>query len=199
MLGFLVGTVCLIALVKVARRGRSWGYGPPWMAHGGGGCAHGDHDCGPWGGSPWGGRSRGRRRGGWMRGGLGRNFFLRAAFERLDTSPGQEKAIRAALEELRVVARSVRADVASTRADIARAMRGDLLDEDALVDVSTRVTAAGEAMRAAAVGALVKVHAALDERQREALADLIESGPGFGGRAGSGGFPGGPYRTAGVA
>jgi uncharacterized membrane protein len=192
MLGFLIGTVCLIALVKVARRGRTWGYGSPWMTHGGG--------CG--GGSSWGaggGRGRGRRRGGWMGGGLGRNFFLRAAFERLDTSPGQEKAIRAALEELRVVARSVRADVASTRADIARAMRGDLLDEDALSDVSTRVTAAGEAMRAAAVGALAKVHAALDEQQRATLADLIESGPGFGGRGGYGGFPGGPYRTAGVA
>jgi len=29
------------------------------------------------------------------------------------------------------------------------------------------------------VGALAKVHDALDEKQRERLADLIESGPGF--------------------
>jgi hypothetical protein len=36
-----------------------------------------------------------------------------------------------------------------------------------------------ETLRKAGMGALAKVHDALDERQRARLADMIESGPGY--------------------
>jgi Spy/CpxP family protein refolding chaperone len=194
MLGFLIGTVCLIGLIKVVRRGRRWGYGGGFggpFAYGGAMCGHDGHAYGgPWRGGPWG-----------ARGGFGRNFFLRALFERLDTTPGQEKAIRAALDDLRVTAKSVRAEVSDARADVARAMRADHMDEFTLSDVSAKVTVAGETMRTAVTTALSKIHEALDERQRATLADFIESGPGFGhayrwgGGGGRGGWgSGGPYR-----
>jgi hypothetical protein len=48
-----------------------------------------------------------------------------------------------------------------------------------------------EDLRKAFVGATAKIHDALDERQRARLADLIESGPRFGG----GGFGRGFYRS----
>jgi hypothetical protein len=192
MLGFLIGTACLIGLFKVARGGRRhWGYGgyAPWFAHHGyrGGCG-GDggegYDVDPRGGY-------GRWRGGW-----GRSFFLRALFERLDTSPGQEKAIRAALDELRAATRSVREEMNGARVDVARVIRGDRVDDETLGEVSAKATAAAESMRSATAGALGKIHDALDERQRNMLADLIESGPGGFGRFGGWNRRGGPYRGA---
>jgi len=195
MLGFLIGTVCLIGLIKVVRRGRRWGYyggfgGGPFAYDGGGPCGHG-HAYGRHGG--W-------DRGGWARGGVGQSFFLRAMFEQLDTTPGQEKAIRAALDELRTTANSVREELRDTRVDVARAMRADHMDEITLSDVAGKATNAVDTMRAAATSALSKIHEALDERQRATLADFIESGPGFfrgwGGRGPRGGWGGGggPYR-----
>ncbi len=203
MLGFLIGTVCLVGLIRMVRRGRRWGHGGPSFA-GYGGCEaghacdrHGDDRRGYGESGPdfFGGEGPGRRR--WRRG-FGRNAILRAVFERLDTSPGQEKAIRAALAELRVVAKSVKDDVKGTRADIARAMRGEHLGDEALADVSARLTVASEAMRRAAADALSKVHEALDEQQRASLADFIESGPGFRAARHFGGFGGGPYRAGAV-
>lgn len=196
MLGFLIGTACLIGLIATLRRGGrchgSYGRGPSWA----GGCSEdggsrwgwgsrwGGHDEG-WGGSDrWGGGHGGR--------GFGRWFMLRALFERLDASPAQEKVIAAAVEELRESARKARDEVASTRRDVARAVRGPSFDETIVGEVFARHDAALEALRKSAVGAVGKVHEALDERQRERLADLIESGPGYGfGRRGYGG----PYRA----
>lgn len=68
MFGFIIGTVCLIALVKVLRRGRGWyghrwGYGPH-----GGGYGHG------------------------YMGGGGARWFLRGLFHRLETTPGSHQA-----------------------------------------------------------------------------------------------------------
>lgn len=194
MLGFLIGTACLIGLVRVIRGGRRrWGYGGPWLAHGacGGYGAHGGF--GGYGGfDPYEGDGPGRWRGGW-----GRSFFLRALFERLDTSPGQEKAIRAALDELRGAARNAREDMNGARQDVARVMRGDVVDDVALGELTAKAQAAADAMRQAVASAFAKVHDALDERQRATLADFIESGPGGFGRFGGFGDwrrGGGPYR-----
>ena len=168
MLGFLVGTACLIGLVKVVRGGR-YGYG-----HGG---------CGPrgWHGHHHGGHGfRGGR-------GFGRNFFLRGIFERLDTTPGQEKVIVAALDEVREAARGMRGEASDTRADVARAVKGEVFDAEVMGAVFARHDGALETMRKVVVGAMAKVHDALDDRQRADLADLIARGA-------RGGFVGGPYR-----
>jgi hypothetical protein len=118
--------------------------------------------------------------------------MLRALFERLDASPAQEKVIAAAFEELRDSASKAREEIKGTRRDVARAVRGPSFDETVVGEVFARHDATLEELRKSAIGAVAKVHEALDERQRERLADLIESGPGFGfGRRGYGG----PYRA----
>ena len=197
MLGFLVGTICLVALVKVVRR-HHYGYGHfggagPWGY--GGGCGH----RGGWHGGPPGyGRgwddeedefSRWDAR---LRHGGGGFFGLRAIFARLDTTPGQEKAIKAAFDELRARARAVKDDARGMRGDLASALRGESLDAETLGTVASRASGAVDALRDAAIGAVLKVHDVLDERQRAIAADLIESGPRFGG-----GWRGrgGPYRA----
>ena len=175
MLGFIIGTACLIGLIKVLRRGRGgYGYGC-----GGGGCGgggrfrgHRDHD---------GGRDHegGFRRYGWGGWGGGPGFFLRAIIEQLDATPEQEKVIATAFREVRDEASKNREEMRRSRADIAKAMRSPGFDEVLLGELFARHDTAMEAMRRTVTGALAKVHVVLDEKQRNHLADLIENGPGF--------------------
>ena len=188
MLGFLIGTACLIGLIKVLRGGwrRGYGYGG-WSGGscGGGSCGggwgyrgHGGHD------GDWGGHRHGAD---WDRGGP---FWLRGLFERLGTSPAQEKVIREAIDEARRSASELRDEARHTRGDVARAVRSASFDETVLGELFARHDTHLEKMRKDMVGVLGKVHAVLDDRQREVLAQLIERGP-F-----AGGFRGGPFRSA---
>ncbi len=193
MLGFLIGAACLFALVKTIRGHRyGWhgGYG-----HGGchsGGCGRGygrgyarwggydDDDTGPWG---WGGRRRGPR------------AFLRMLFERLETTPGQEKVIQSALEQLFQQKGELRDEMKQIKNDLAAAMRGAVVDEAALDEAYHRQDVLLAKMRVGLTHAIKQIHEALDERQRTIVADLLERGP-FGFGRGRGPFGGGPYRTA---
>jgi Spy/CpxP family protein refolding chaperone len=160
-LGFLIGTLCLIGLVRVlvGRRhyggfrhhgGYGYGYGPPeWAGWGGYG-----------GGPPW-----GRRRG-----------FLYSILARLDATPAQEKTILGALDELKGTARELRGTVRETRGDVARTVSGPTFDESALDDVEKRFDDAAQRLRRAAGTALGKIHGVLDDRQRKVLGEMIESG-----------------------
>ncbi len=193
MLGFLIGTVCLVGLIKTLRWGRYGGRGygrhGGWgrcgggfgSGYGGGYDGYGHSGEGRWGGGGWGG---GRWGGGW--GGPG--VFLRMLFQRLETTPGQEKVIVAAYEEMREAAGKARGEVRASRADIAKAVRSPAVDEVLFGEMFARHDAALETLRKASVGAIAKVHEALDERQRARLADIIESGPGA--------FRGGPFAGA---
>jgi uncharacterized membrane protein len=187
MVGVVIGAVCAIAVMKVLRRRfgfrRFGGYGGhgygPWQAaacggHGGWGPYEGgggayrepwiDGDVEP----PW----RGRRRGG---------FGWRAIFERLDATPAQEKAIRTAFDDLLRKARAVKDDAKGMRGDLASAFRGESLDAETLGTVASRASGAVDGLRDAVIGALLKVHEVLDEKQRATLADTLES-------------PGSPFR-----
>jgi hypothetical protein len=184
MLGILIGTVCLVGLVKTLRWGRRFG-GYGHYGHGGcagrrgwGGSWHGEYD-------DFGGYGDGYGRGGWG----GPSVFLRMLFRRLETTPGQEKVIVSAYEEMREASREARGELRQSRADIAKAMRGASIDEVLFGEMFARHDAALEKLRKAGIGAVAKVHDALDERQRARFADLIESGPG----AFRGGFPGNAY------
>ncbi len=176
MLGFIIGTACLIGLIKVLRRGRrGYGYG---YGHGGG-CGGGgrfrgyrDHEGGDH-------REGGFRRGGWGGWGGGPGFFLRAIIEQIDATPEQEKVIVAAFREVRDEAAKHREEARRSRNDLAKAMRSPGFDEVLLGELFARHDTAIEAMRRAVTGALAKVHVVLDEKQRDHLADLIENGPGF--------------------
>jgi len=194
MLGFLIGTACLIGLIKVLRHGgchrgygyRSFGYGGGCGSYGGGFGGRGyGHGPGGWedggydrghGGGPF--RTHGRA--GFRPGGYGMtHFVLRRLFEALDTTPGQEKAIASAMEEMREVMAKHRGELRKSREDLAKAMRSPSFDETVMGELFARHDAALEAMRKAMVGSMAKVHEVLDERQRARLADLIEQAPGF--------------------
>ena len=176
MCGFLIGTACLIGLIVTLRRGRG-GCG----SYGRGGFGwRGGRGFGPWGE----GRGDFTNQRGWS----GKRWFLRGLFERLDTTPGQEKVIVAAIEEMREAGEALRGELRQTRSDVAKAARSASFDETVIGETFARHDQALETMRKAAVGAMAKIHAVLDDKQREVLADVIESSPPF-----FGGF-GGPYR-----
>lgn len=196
MFGFFIGTACLIGLFYTLRRG---------SCHGGFGYRHqarfagcGGYDApygGGWrdqdaegergggGGGPF--RSHGRAH--WNHGAPPMTFFfLRRVFQALDTSPGQEKVIRAAVEELVEVMTQHRGEMQKSREDIARAMRSPSFDETAMGELFARHDTSLETIRKAVVGALAKTHEALDEEQRKRLANMIERAGGFGFRGGWG-------------
>jgi hypothetical protein len=178
MFGFVVGTICLILLIKMARvRRRIYaagcgGYARSWGWHG----WHGGHAWhGGWHGHGWHGH-------GWHgHGGVGfRGGPLRWLFEELQTTPGQEKAIVAAIEELKSVADAARGEWPLTRKDLAAAFTAPSFDAEHLGHTFARHDDTLRDVRKAIVGALAKIHDALDEKQRARLADLLERGLGSG-------------------
>lgn len=154
MFGIFFGILCLVAFVAVWRgrfsRGCYGGYGY--------------------------GRGFGRRRH-FARGGY---FGLYRLFEELDTSPGQEKAIRSALDELRQSLTSLRPRLKETRHNVAAAFSNDAFDPSAVeraLDAPLQDVSHG---RGALVAAIGKVHEALDSDQRRRLARFVESLPYYG-------------------
>jgi Spy/CpxP family protein refolding chaperone len=123
---------------------------------------HGHHHCG--------GRARG------FRGGRGR-FILNRLLDRLDTTPGQEKVIREAVDTLLDEAHDAKRELRGTRADIAQVVRAETLDRAAVEAIFDRHDVVIDRVRGNALDAFAKVHETLDQRQRKILAELIESGP----------------------
>jgi len=221
MFGFIIGTVCLVALIATLRRAR-WGYGHRHW--GGGGCGHGyGGGCGGGWGGHWGRHGGGFggppwARGGWDdhgpdfgqrghrdhdrdhdhrhdRGGFGGRggFVLRFLSERLDATPAQEKVIAQAVDEMRDAFSKAREGFKASRGDVANAVRSDNFDVSHVGSLFSKHDDAIDGVRKAFVSAMQKVHDALDERQRRILADLIDSGGGFFRGGGSWG-PWGAYR-----
>jgi Spy/CpxP family protein refolding chaperone len=161
MFGLIIGTLCLVALIGTVRRarygyfayghhgyGRGFGYGHGLRGH-----------CGPWQ------MQRSRTR-----------WPLRWIFERLDTTPGQEKAIAKSLEELRDNVREGRTEIVQARKEVAEALGGDVLDQDVMKGALDRVEGLLQKTRAELTQTLVEVHTALDGSQRKELAELIAGG-----------------------
>src|SRR5262245_20230698 len=111
MCGLIFGAICHFLLLKVARGGRCggrWGHGR-------------------WGGGGW-GRWGGDEGGPWMF----QRFFLRRLFERLQTTPGQERVISEAIGEVREALRNARGEFRSSREDIARAFSADAFSAESM-------------------------------------------------------------------
>lgn len=163
MLGFVVGMVCLVGVVKMLRRCPGW--------HGGCGRYAGP-PYGPFGRGPFHGFAHRRRRG------FGR-FFVRSLFDRLETTPGQEKAIMRALEQLTENEQALREEWVQTRADVARVVEGGLVDDAALEESFARHDRLAARVRVSMVESLKATVEALDERQRKVLASLLAGRGGW--------------------
>ncbi len=121
---------------------------------------------------------------------------MRWLFERLDTSPGQEKVIVQAADELTEAFEKMRDEVSVTRAAMARSLRGETFDAASLREMDAKHDALLENKRKTLSTSLSRVHEALDPKQRRELADMLEHGWGYGWRGqGYGGCGGrGAYR-----
>lgn len=117
---------------------------------------------------------------------------MRWLFERLDTSPGQEKVIVQAADDLTEAFEKMRDEMRTTREAIARSLRGETFDSAALGELDAKHDELIANMRRTLRTSLSKVHEALDAKQRRELADLLEHGMGYGHRGyGYGGGCGG--------
>ena len=178
MCGLIFGSICLIALVKVLRRGcgrgrcGGGGCGGGGCCGGrgrwGGGCGHG-HGYGPDGGEDGGHRGYGFA-----------DFVLRRVSSEVNATPAQEKVLREVLDGLRASMSKNREVLSAARADIAKTLRSESFSEEALAEVIARHDEVHDRMRKAVVDALAKVHTSFDTAQREKLAELIAHGPSFG-------------------
>lgn len=141
MFGFIVGTLCLIGLIKVARGHYGWGHG------------HGR------------GRHGGMRR--WM---------LRGLYQRLDTTPGQEKVIAEVFDDLEREAMALKDEARRSRADLAWAMRAEAFDDGPLKDSFAKQKASVDKLQEAVVAGARKIHEVLTPEQRGLASELIEKG-----------------------
>lgn len=164
MFGFIIGLVSLFGLVKVLRGG-----------HGrfGGGCGHRSH------------HSHHHRHG--QRGGRWRGKWLRGLFERLDTTPGQEKVIREAIGDVMDEAKSARRAFPDMRSNLGAAFASDSLDEAAVESAMAPADEGLARLRVATSEALRRIHEVLDDEQRQRLARWLSRGD-------HGPLPFGPYR-----
>lgn len=192
MFGFVVGTVCLVGLVRVLRGGRRW----PHHGHGfhhhhqhhRHGCGYGHGGGGGGGGGHRGGRcDRDVRDDRFDRDERGAGVddrdagpvMLRGFFVRLQTTPGQERVIVDALRELKgAFARASAAQRKSAR-DLADALRGEQLSTEAMGGVFASLDEGVEAIRSGAFSSLTTIHEVLEPQQRQAFADLLARGGGL--------------------
>jgi len=158
-----LGVLGFIAFKKARRCRQYCGHGG-W--HGG---WHGHHGHHGWGHRPW---------------------FLYMALRRIDATPAQERVIVGELDRLQERVRGAKTNLREGRGDLAAAVRGSTLDDAALGGVLGRLDGTTAEVRAAIVDALRNIHAVLDDRQREQLAQMLDGGWWRGGPSG-----GGPYRV----
>ena len=158
MFGVIFGTICLVALFATVRH-RHYGYAL--------GAPFGFRRHGHYGHPPWAVRfARERRR-----------WFLRSLFERLDTTPGQEKVIMKGIDALSMQMETGRRELRQVRRQVAQAVGSEVLDEAVLGAALERVEDLMAKTKLELTQALTEVHAALDGEQRRQLSELIAEGP----------------------
>ena len=104
-------------------------------------------------------------------------WMARRLARRLQATPEQERVLAAEVEELRLAVAELRGDLFASREELAQALAGEHLDPSALDGLAARGASRVEALKARLGASLARVHAALDARQRQALADLVRRGP----------------------
>jgi hypothetical protein len=163
MFGLILGTLCLIALVATVRRRRYGFYG-----------------SGPWHHFAYQRGYHGHGHGPWRHGPSGRTgspqSFARGLFVRLDTTPGQEKAIVNILRGTGERVHGVKTELSSLRKEVAALFGSDVFEADALATLLREHQAPFERVRAELVQALTAIHEVLDARQRRILSELLADG-----------------------
>lgn len=118
---------------------------------------------------------RWRRRRDRLGGGAPGGWMLRRLFRRLETRPEQEAAISSEAEALAAELRALRQDGHALREEIADLVGAPALDGGALdAALAARLERLGN-LRARAAEAISRLHAVLDDRQRQLLAGLLRT------------------------
>jgi Spy/CpxP family protein refolding chaperone len=107
-----------------------------------------------------------------------RRWMLRRLYQRLDTTPGQEKVIAEVLDDVERKGQAVREQFVTSRGGFARAMRGEHFDNAAVGEAFDAQQASLEELKKATREGMSRVHEALNPDQRKVLGDLLEHGPG---------------------
>lgn len=100
---------------------------------------------------------------------------LHFLFERLDTTPGQEKEIRGAVEELWDKAAEMKRERRASQEDVAQALRSEEFDEELFGNLFSRHDERLRDMQKAFADAFARIHGVLDTEQRERLARWLEN------------------------
>ncbi len=106
-----------------------------------------------------------------------RRWMFRRLFQVLDTTPGQEKVIAAAAEEIEKAARGARDAFLQSRQALAQAVKGERFDSAAVDGAFEKQQAAVDEVKKAVKAGLSSVHEALTPEQRAKAAELLEYGP----------------------
>jgi hypothetical protein len=123
-----------------------------------------------------------RRHHGWHRHGHGhgRRFFARRVLyrvlRRLDATPAQERLVRDEVFGVVDSVKGLRDKAKAARTALAAALRDETLDSQKLAAVMREQEELVTTVRDRVVEALTRVHASLDGRQRQELADAFERG-----------------------
>jgi uncharacterized membrane protein len=96
--------------------------------------------------------------------------------QRLDLTPAQEKVVIQSFTEVRESLRKGRGELRDTRRDVAKAFRAGSFDAESMGETFSRHNNSIDEVRKAVTGALARIHEALDESQREKLAEILEEG-----------------------
>ena len=119
-----------------------------------------------------------RRGGRGFRGGGPRRWLLRRLFEHLDTTPGQEKVVKAAFDEAQRKGWAARESLLGARGEVAKALRGATFDSTLINEVLEKQQATLDELKKSVREGLQQIHEAMTPAQRGQLADLVEFGPG---------------------
>jgi len=168
MFGFFFGAMCLAGMVFVLRRPYAFAHHRGWHGWQGGPGRRGWEDGQSWGG-PGAGPGLGRAR-----------RMLRVVSERLGTSPAQETVLADAAEAVAGAFEGLRGEWQQSRGDLARALRAEAFDVEAMRGLFGRHDERIKVVREVLVTQGARVHEVLDARQRAALADFLERTAGRG-------------------
>ena len=164
MIGLAIGAGALLGFALIRRAHWRHAYA---CGHGGWGHHHGYYGGNPWGGNPWAGGPP------WgMMGRARRRMWQAMAW--LDLSPAQEKLVRTEFGALREKAHAVKSELRDSRGDLARAVGGATFDKSALDAAFARHDRAIGELRGQLAGSIERIHASLDDTQREKLAQMLD-------------------------